>query len=326
MSGPISPNSFPPSDPRHGGWGSMYSPHKRVSRRRPGGRSRRRSKSKSRRRSKSKSRRRSKSKSRRRSKSKSRRRSKSKSMKTSPIPKIVHQIWVGGPLPPILKLYTDDWKNMKGWDYRMWGNDDLNEDNFPLTLHLIKRILKLEKPVYAMIADLMRLEILYHHGGVYLDTTFEKVRNLTSLLDQPDYRYVMANEIPDPDLELPFISNSFIASIPRYIVLKRLLSKEKLSHVNIKGLANEQTGPYFVRSGIKKRSDVTLVPTRLIYPYDIQTYGERGASKCVSRYWKPGFKRYKFFNNTYYVEYPCTEFPYAYMIKQWDIGGTWIKK
>ena len=295
-------------------WSETYSPHKRVS------------KSRSSRRSKGKSRRRSMGKSRRRSRGKSRRRSRGKSMEHCAIPKVVHQIWIGGELPPILSLYMNDWKEMRGWDYRLWGNDDLNEQNFPKTWHLIKRMLRLERPVYAMIADLMRLEILYHHGGVYLDTTFEKVRNITPLLNKPGYKFAMSNEIPDPELELPFISNSFIASVPRYVVLRRLLSEEKLSHINIKGLANEQTGPYYVRTGIKRPSEVSLIPTRFIYPYDIRTIWDRGASKCVSNYWKPGYVRYKFFRNTYYVKYPCvSEFPYAYMIKQWNIGGTWIK-
>ncbi len=208
----------------------------------------------------------------------------------------------------------------------MWGNDDLTEANFPITWHLIKKILKMKKPVYAMLADLMRLEILYHHGGVYLDTTFEKVRNLNTLLDNPDYRFVISNEVSDPDLHLPYISNSFIASVPRYIVLKRLLSRRSLESVNINGHANIETGPYFVRTGIKRRSDVTLVPTRLIYPYDIQLKDKGKTSKCVSRYRKTGFKKYVFFGNIYYVKYPCLAYPYAYMIKQWDIGGTWIKK
>ena len=107
----------------------------------------------------------------------------SKRMKNNQIPKIVHQIWIGSEMPDILKMYTNGWKKMRGWDYKLWGNNDLHKDNFPITWDLIKKIMCLEKPVYAMIADLMRLEILYHHGGVYLDTTFEKVKNCEQLLN-----------------------------------------------------------------------------------------------------------------------------------------------
>ena len=247
-------------------------------------------------------------------------------MKNCNIPKIIHQIWIGCKVPEIISLYMNDWKKMNGWDYKLWSDKDLHRENFPKTWYLIEQILRHERPVYAMISDLMRLEILYKHGGVYLDTTFEKVKNLTPLLDKPGYEFVMSNEVSDPDLELPFISNSFIASVPGYIVIKRLLSKAKLSHVDVLNAANIETGPYYVRTGIKNSREVTLIPTCFIYPYDIESIWNRGTSKCVSNYRRPGFVRYKFFNKTYYVKYPCiSEYPKSYMIKQWNIGGTWIR-
>ena len=143
-------------------------------------------------------------------------------------------------MPDYLKLYTRDWKKMRGWDYKLWGNDDLTYENFPKTWFLIKEILALEKPIYAMISDLMRLEILYTHGGVYLDTTFEKVKNISKLLDKKGYDFVVSNEISDPNLDLDYMSNSFIASIPHHIVLKRLLSPKKLNQIDIYNEANEK--------------------------------------------------------------------------------------
>ncbi len=248
----------------------------------------------------------------------------SKRMKNNQIPKIVHQIWIGSEMPDILKMYTNGWKKMRGWDYKLWGNNDLHKDNFPITWDLIKKIMCLEKPVYAMIADLMRLEILYHHGGVYLDTTFEKVKNLNTLLEKRGYKFIMSNEIPDPDLKLQYISNSFIASVPRYVVLKRLLSPKKLAKIDIHERANKQTGPYYVRTGIKKKKEVTLIPTKQIYPYSITEWNDDIMCPCVSLSRKKGFKRYTYFGKTYYIKYPCRAYPSAYMIKQWNIGGTWL--
>ena len=77
----------------------------------------------------------------------------------------------------------------------------------------------------------------------------------------------MSNEIQDPDLKLRYISNSFIASVPRYVVLKRLMSPKKLAKIDIHGRANKQTGPYYVRTGVKKKKEVTLIPIKKIYPY-----------------------------------------------------------
>ncbi len=248
----------------------------------------------------------------------------SKRMKNNQIPKIIHQIWIGNEMPDILKVYTNEWEKMRGWDYKLWSNNDLHKDNFPITWGLIKKIMCLEKPVYAMIADLMRLEILYHHGGVYLDTTFEKVKNLNTLLEKKGYKFVMSNEIQDPDLKLRYISNSFIASVPRYVVLKRLMSPKKLAKIDIHGRANKQTGPYYVRTGVKKKKEVTLIPTKKIYPYSIVEEEKGIMCPCVSLTRKRGFKRYIFFGKTYYIKYPCRAYPSAYMIKQWNIGGTWL--
>ena len=91
------------------------------------------------------------------------------------IPKIIHQIWIGGKIPPLQGLYSNTWKDMKDWKYKMWGNKDLTEKNFPITWKYIQKSLdagrnKLGnvKKKYAQVGDLMRLEILYKYGGVYL--------------------------------------------------------------------------------------------------------------------------------------------------------------
>jgi mannosyltransferase OCH1-like enzyme len=205
----------------------------------------------------------------------------SKRMKNNQIPKIIHQIWIGGEMPDILKVYTNEWKKMRGWDYKLWSNNDLHKDNFPITWNLIKKGLCLEKPIYAMIADLMRLEILYHHGGVYLDTTFEKVKNLNTLLEKRGYKFVMSNEIPDPDLKLRYISNSFIASVPHYVVLKRLLRPKKLSEIDIHGRTNKQTGPYYVRSGIKRYILIVLLNGISMLCAHVLVYLEKRGSNVI---------------------------------------------
>jgi len=50
----------------------------------------------------------------------------------SGVPKIIHQIWIGK------EIYSNDWKKMKGWNYKLWTN----EDNFPLTWYIIEEILE----------------------------------------------------------------------------------------------------------------------------------------------------------------------------------------
>lgn len=242
------------------------------------------------------------------------------------IPKIIHQIWIGDKLPPIIKLYTSTFKYIPEYKYKLWGNEDLNLYNFPLTWKYISKLLKSKKIIWAKIADLMRLEILYHHGGVYVDTTMEYVKNLDKVINNSS-KFIMSNE-SDCGLKCRgnrgklFISNSFIASVPQYKVLARLLSDEYLSNIDFSLPANICTGPYYVRTGIKRISDVKMLPRKYIYPfsYDLHDY-----DKCISYHEQPGFIKTKYFNQTWYIKYPCDAFKDAVMIKHWDIGGTWIK-
>lgn len=82
------------------------------------------------------------------------------------IPRVLHQIWIGGPIPPDVQRLMDTWpRHHPEWDYLLWTDDNLpaleNGDLFE------------RAPSFAMKADLLRYEILAHHGGVYVDADFE---------------------------------------------------------------------------------------------------------------------------------------------------------
>lgn len=46
------------------------------------------------------------------------------------IPKIIHQIWIGKDIPPIIDMYMDTFKRQKGFKYKLWSNSDLIPENF----------------------------------------------------------------------------------------------------------------------------------------------------------------------------------------------------
>ena len=90
------------------------------------------------------------------------------------IPKIIHQIWLG-PLDPPLEA-MESWKNLQPvWEYILWTEKNLpelkNQDAFD----------KSER--YAQKADILRYEILFHHGGFFVDADEQCIKNVTPLFD-----------------------------------------------------------------------------------------------------------------------------------------------
>ena len=230
--------------------------------------------------------------------------------------------------------------NYKGWEYRLWTNEDLNKKNFPLTYGYIQKSLKIGEELgsvtkkYAQVADLMRLEILYRHGGVYLDTTIECL-NLEKLIGIKD-EFIVSNEDPcgfdcvNND-DLHYISNSFVASIKGHPILKKMLSKTVLKKIDLHSkFVNYETGPFFIGENIyklKDKYDITMLPTELIYPHGYKNkYRKRDQSDKCFRYKKNRSTNMSIknkYDEEVYLQYPCKSYPKSYLIKHWEVGGSW---
>lgn len=94
------------------------------------------------------------------------------------IPKIIHQIWIGGPLPEAFKDLCDSWKvyyNNRGWLYKLWTDEDVD------ALNLYNRGFYDATKKPGIRSDLMKWEIIYKFGGFYLDVDFESLQPLDDL-------------------------------------------------------------------------------------------------------------------------------------------------
>ena len=80
----------------------------------------------------------------------------------SKIPKIIHQIWIGPKKIPY--QFLDTWKkNHPDWTYILWTETKLKEETF-INKHLIDNI-----NIITIKSDLIRYELLYKYGGIYID-------------------------------------------------------------------------------------------------------------------------------------------------------------
>jgi len=97
-----------------------------------------------------------------------------------PIPKVFHRIWLKGS-PPMPQQFVDwgrswlyynrDWE-MKTWT--TWPEWGVNKEEFDTAQNFVAA------------SDVLRYEILYHEGGVYIDTDFECLKPIGALIEPCD--------------------------------------------------------------------------------------------------------------------------------------------
>ena len=80
------------------------------------------------------------------------------------------------PLPEDHKRWIESWKHHHpAWEHRLW-----TEGNLPAAPVRPEVLERLRAPVER--ADILRLEILYRHGGVYVDTDLECLRPIDEVI------------------------------------------------------------------------------------------------------------------------------------------------
>lgn len=99
------------------------------------------------------------------------------------IPKKIHYCWFGkNSIPEQNKKYIETWKKYCP-DYEIieWNEDnyDFSKNQYAYEAYKNKK--------WAFVSDVARLDIIYHHGGIYLDTDVEVLRNLDELLYQEGF-------------------------------------------------------------------------------------------------------------------------------------------
>ena len=99
------------------------------------------------------------------------------------IPKKIHYCWFSGnPIPRPLQSCIDSWRRHCP-DYEIIRWDESNYD-VGKCLYMKQAY---ERKKWGFVSDYARLDILYQHGGIYLDTDVELMRNLDELLYQPAF-------------------------------------------------------------------------------------------------------------------------------------------
>jgi mannosyltransferase OCH1-like enzyme len=267
--------------------------------------------------------------------------------KKTEIPHFIHHIWLGSELPEVCKEFRKTWiAQHPQWTHILWTDNVKNCNNSSLILsprsfdELItmlntrnidnqRIVINIEHLAfstknqfarslnYGEKSDILRYEILYHVGGLYVDTDFKCLKPFDEIhqsctfytgLDFSDQAFV--------------VFNGLIGSKTHHPICK--LCIEKIQHQGLdRTNTNEhvimsRTGPHFfssiVRAYVMKATlhdKIVLFPVTFFYPY-------------------PHFTRDSHRNNTYAEIEKIWLKPQSFAIhfwhQSWDSGKKWLNE
>jgi mannosyltransferase OCH1-like enzyme len=187
------------------------------------------------------------------------------------VPRILHQIWLGrDPLPEEFVVYQESWlRHHPRWELVVW-----TEENLPDDLRRAEIYERLRVP--AERADLLRLEVLYRHGGVYVDTDFECVRSLEPVIK--DFEFFTANKWSKR------VNNAFLGATPEHHILDRAIGEARPREFY--GYDKWAAGPEFLDRIVSEYPEVKIFGPELFYPRTPRECRKAVAIHHQARSWK----------------------------------------
>lgn len=191
------------------------------------------------------------------------------------IPKTFHHIWLGpDPLPDDHRPWIDTWRrHHPDWEFVLWTEENLPED--PIRPEVVER---LRAPVER--ADILRLEILYRHGGVYLDTDLECLRPIDPELDGEEFVGVCHKP--------GRITNTAIASAPQHPLLGRALEEVRpmeMYWTSASQRLKEVAGPLLLEKIVVDYPEVKLLDPPVFFPETPEEREDAIAVHHMARVW-----------------------------------------
>lgn len=187
-------------------------------------------------------------------------------MEESPIPKIIHAIWIGSFPEP--KKWLDTWKpfcEKYNWTFKLWREKDIDEFG-------LKNRYEYDTSVsYQQKSDIVRYEIMYKYGGMYIDCDMVWLgSDISKFIPLNCKMFIGVTESPSPSINktigAPFVANGFFCCPPNCVVLKRCIDLIKSRVMMNTHHTFIKTGPTLINLCIKE--PIILLPTEYIFPLD----------------------------------------------------------
>lgn len=194
----------------------------------------------------------------------------------TPIPKILHQVWIsfkGTDIPEEYKKWTDECKSLhSGWEYKLWKDDE--NRNFIAKYYpwFLQTYDNYDKPIKRV--DSVRYFLLFHYGGVYIDGDILCLKNLEPLLENG--KAIFGYQFRNIDKN-GSVCNAVMASPPNHPLFESIIYT--LPSTAHKGVVNA-TGPDFLTNMIKSYlgTDIKIYEMPILYSHE---WTEKIDRKCT---------------------------------------------
>jgi len=184
----------------------------------------------------------------------------------------IHRIWIeGSPVMPDEFVKNGElWRELNpDWNVLTWSKPSftiMNECIYKKALAYAPK-----NDVLRFKADLLRLEILYQFGGLYVDVDIEPLRPIGKLLDS---HKAAAAYSPNLWKGNRVLSNAFMWAQPKHTWIRRCIIKMHISVQAYRGtFLAMMTGPHHVNRCLKPSDMVGILPTSTIYPTTVDKLG-----------------------------------------------------
>jgi hypothetical protein len=194
-------------------------------------------------------------------------------------PDMIHKIWIGGEMHKRWKQFHQKTIALHGVDHvRLYGNHDLHP--FAHTLSALPLFHS-----YSSLTDLLRLELLYKHGGYYIDTDFDLYHSLFTV--RRSLVCVAKEHVPLIQKYMPTYkayTGSFLSSSKRNLFMLLYMSYFKrylIRDLTDGWISAMSGGPLLVQSMVKslkhlhcsplRRPILSVLPTSFLYDPSAKT-------------------------------------------------------
>lgn len=169
------------------------------------------------------------------------------------VPRVLHRIWIGSSIPEQYEGYWRKWARLHPrWDRRTWRSRPYwleNHAEFDAAVSPAQK------------ADILRYEILFRYGGVYVDCDVEPLKPLDDLLGCGAF---VGYE------DKTNVCNAVMGARPGHPLLRMLIERLPGSmKANAVAAINSQTGPGFLLSVVNSQTwdGLVVYPPATFYPY-----------------------------------------------------------